>query len=146
MGTNTHTDTHTPSHDRYIFPLIQSVVCSMNVYSMFPFLGMFHSAAAVMFKKKKKKSFHSSFCLSACVCVCECRRACACEHVLAGRHVIDSSLHLQAISGLRSHRPCKQPQASFPASFTCYTLASLPASLSTFLPPSFGFSTPSSSG
>lgn len=52
MGTNTHTDTHTPSHDRYIFPLIQSVVCSMNVYSMFPFLGMFHSAAAVMFKKR----------------------------------------------------------------------------------------------
>lgn len=146
MGTNTHTDTHTPSHDRYIFPLIQSVVCSMNVYSMFPFLGMFHSAAAVMFKKKKKKRVSTRLFVSLHVCVCECRRACACEHVLAGRHVIDSSLHLQAISGLRSHRPCKQPQASFPASFTCYTLASLPASLSTFLPPSFGFSTPSSSG
>lgn len=142
---HTHTDTHTPSHDRYIFPLIQSVVCSMNVYSMFPFLGMFHSAAAVMFKKKKKKEFPLVFLsLCMCVCVCECRRAC--EHVLAGRHVIDSSLHLQAISGLRSHRPCKQPQASFPASFTCYILPSLRASLSTFLPPSFGFSNPSSSG
>lgn len=92
-----------------------------------------------------KKEFPLVF-LSLCMCVCECRRVCACEHVLAGRHVIDSSLHLQAISGLRSHRPCKQPQASFPASFTCYTLASLPASLSTLLPPSFGFSTPSSSG
>lgn len=81
MGTNTHTDTHTPSHDRYIFPLIQSVVCSMNVYSMFPFLGMFHSAAAVMFKKKKKKEFPLVF-LSLCMCVCvwvqTCVRVWAC--------------------------------------------------------------------
>lgn len=68
MGTNTHTDTHTPSHDRYIFPLIQSVVCSMNVYSMFPFLGMFHSAAAVMFKKKRV-STRLFVSLHVCVCV-----------------------------------------------------------------------------
>lgn len=73
MGTNTHTDTHTPSHDRYIFPLIQSVVCSMNVYSMFPFLGMFHSAAAVMFKKKKSfHSLHVCVWVQTCVCVWAC--------------------------------------------------------------------------
>lgn len=64
------------------------------------------------------KVFPLVFCLCVCVYVW-----CVCLRSQEGSNWL-SPLHIQAISGLRSHKPCKQPPAYFP----------LPFSLCTFLP------------
>lgn len=134
MGTNTHTDTHTPSHDRYIFPLIQSVVCSMNVYSMFPFLGMFHSAAAaVMFKKRVSTRLFVSLHVCVCVWVQTCVRVWACVSREARNW-----LFLALTSHIRTQvSQALQTASSFLSCILYLLYPCLSPCISLYLPPSF---------
>lgn len=78
-----------------------------------PFLVMFPLTPAVMFNKR-----FSTHLLSAYVRIYACA---------SRKEARDSPLHIQAISGLRTHRPFKQPPASFPQSFTLSFLLQWPA-------------------
>lgn len=88
-----------------------------SVHRMFTACSLFWSCSTQHQLWCLTKEFPLVSCLYewVCVCVCVCACACACA---ARREVIDSPLHIQPISGLRSRRPCKQPLASFPLSFT----------------------------
>ena len=125
MGTNTHTDRHRQTHCHMAIIHFHSYKVH-SVHRMFTACSLFWSCSTQHQLWCLTKEFPLVSCLYEWVCVC----ACACA---ARREVIDSLLHIQPISGLRSCRPCRQPVASFPLSFT-------PSLSPSLLPPLFHIS------